>query len=315
MSQFDHLDLDGHLLQLLLAVIEEGSVTRAAQRLDVTQSAVSHLLDKLRAIVGDPLFVKSGRGIVPTAHAQLLAARARILLDGLREFSTAGHFDPATIKTTVTIAANDMQRDLLLPAMLRYVRGRAPGISLRVIASDVPTAEMLREDHCQIIVSPRPPEGSDILQKKLFEDSYRVFYDATQRGAPATLEDYLAAEHVTVVYQPRRRLDVDEALAEHGVKRHFAVEVPGFAGVGPFLAGTTFLATLPALLRAHLLHGFGSAPVPVECPPLPMYLVWHLRHHEDPLHRWLRQQLEIVVAPALAAAEKSIRPQAAVARR
>ncbi len=315
MSQFDHLDLDGHLLQLLLAVVEEGSVTRAAQRLDVTQSAVSHLLDKLRAIVGDPLFVKSGRGIVPTAHAQLLAARARLLLDGLREFSTAGHFDPATIKTTVTIAANDMQRDLLLPAMLRYVRSRAPGIALRVIASDVPTAEMLREDHCQIIVSPRPPEGSDILQKKLFEDSYRVFYDAAMRGAPATLEDYLAAEHVTVVYQPRRRLDVDEALAERGIKRHFAVEVPGFAGVGPFLAGTTFLATLPALLRAHLLHGFGSAPVPLECPPLPMYLVWHLRHHEDPLHRWLRQQLEIVVAPSLAAAEKSIRPQAAVAPR
>jgi len=315
MSQFDHLDLDGHLLQLLLAVVEEGSVTRAAQRLDVTQSAVSHLLDKLRAIVGDPLFVKSGRGIVPTAHAQLLAARARILLDGLREFSTAGHFDPATIRTTVTIAANDMQRDLLLPAMLRYVRGRAPGITLRVIASDVPTAEMLREDHCQIIVSPRPPEGSDILQKKLFEDSYRVFYDATQRGAPATLEDYLAAEHVTIFYQPRRRLDIDEALAERGVRRHFAVEVPGFAGVGPFLAGTTFLATLPALLRAHLLRGFGSAPVPVECPPLPMYLVWHLRHHEDPLHRWLRQQLEIVVAPSLAAAEKSIRPQAATAQR
>ncbi|MGG6496565.1 UNVERIFIED_CONTAM: LysR family transcriptional regulator, partial [Bacteroidetes bacterium 56_B9] len=89
---------------------------------------------------------------------------------------------------------------------------------------------------------------------------------------------------------------------------HFAVEVPGFAGIGPFLAGSTFLATLPALLRAHLLHGFGSAPVPVECPPLPMYLVWHLRHQDDPLHRWLRQQLEIVVAPSLAAAEKSIRP-------
>lgn len=311
MSQFDHLDLDGHLLQLLLAVVEEGSVTRAAQRLDVTQSAVSHLLDKLRAIAGDPLFVKSGRGIVPTAHAQVLAARARILLDGLREFSTAAHFDPATIRTTVTIAANDMQRDLLLPAMLRYVRARAPGIALRVIASDIPTAEMLREDHCQIIVSPRPPEGSDILQKRLFEDGYRVFYDASQRGAPATLEDYLAAEHVTVVYPPRRRLDVDEALAERAVTRRFAVEVPGFAGIAPFLAGSTFLATLPALLRAHLLRGFGSAPVPVECPPLPMYLVWHLRHHEDPLHRWLRQQLEIVVAPSLAAAERSIAPQAA----
>jgi hypothetical protein len=68
MSELDHLDLDGHLLRLLLAVVDEGSITRAAQRLGVTQSAVSHLLDKLRAIVGDPLFVKSGRGIVATAQ-------------------------------------------------------------------------------------------------------------------------------------------------------------------------------------------------------------------------------------------------------
>lgn len=62
------------------------------------------------------------------------------------------------------------------------------------------------------------------------------------------------------------------------------------------------LATLPSLLRAHLLRGFESAPVPLECPPMPMYMVWHLRHHGDPLHRWLRQQLETVIAPALAAA-------------
>jgi DNA-binding transcriptional LysR family regulator len=319
MSQFDHLDIDGHLLQLLLAVIEEGSITRAAQRLDVTQSAVSHLLDKLRAIVGDPLFVKSGRGIVPTAQAQVLAARARALLDGLRDFSTAGRFDPATVTATGTVAANDMQRDLLLPAMLRFVRARAPGVTLRVIASDVPNPEMLREDHCQMVISPRPPEGSDILQKRLFEDGYCVFYDPAQRSAPATEEDYLAAEHVTVLYEPRRRLDVDEALIARGIKRRFAVEVPGFAGVGAFLAGSPFVATLPALLRAHLLRGFGVAAVPVPCPPLPMYLVWHLRHHDDPLHRWLRQQLEIVVAPSLAAAAKSIRPQAglpsAVARR
>jgi DNA-binding transcriptional LysR family regulator len=144
MSQFDHLDLDGHLLRLLLAVVEEGSVTQAAQRLGVTQSAVSHLLDKLRAIVGDPLFVKSGRGIVPTARAQALAIDARRLLDELRSFSSAAEFDPAKLSALVTIAANDLQRDLLLPSFLRYVRGQAPGFALRVIQSGAPTAEPAR---------------------------------------------------------------------------------------------------------------------------------------------------------------------------
>lgn len=306
MSQFDHLDLDGHLLQLLLAVIEEGSITRAAQRLDVTQSAVSHLLDKLRAITGDPLFVKSGRGIVPTAHAQLLAIRARALLDDMRGFSHAAGFDPATLTLTVTIAANELQRDLLLPAFLRYVRIQAPGFGLRVIPSRAPSAELLRDEHCHLIITPRPPEGSDILQKRLFEDRYRIFYDATQRDPPRTPDDYLAAEHVTVLYKSHRRLAIDETLMERGIHRRFVAEVPGFAGLPPFLRGSSLIATLPSLLRAHLLKGLAIAPVPVECPGMPMYMVWHLRHQADPVHRWLRQNLEMVVAPALAAAAATV---------
>jgi DNA-binding transcriptional LysR family regulator len=302
MSQFDHLDLDGHLLQLLLAVLEEGSITRAAQRLGVTQSAVSHLLEKLRGIVGDPLFVKSGRGIVPTAHAHLLAARARVMLDELRSFSHAAGFDPATLDTTVTIAANDLQRDLLLPTLLRYVRAQAPGFALRVIPSGAPSVEMLRDEHCQLVITPRPPDGADVLQKRLFEDRYRIFYDAGQRDPPRSVDEYLAADHVTVLYEPRRRLDIDEVLAGRGLPRRFVAQVPGFAGIGPFLRGSTSIATLPSLLRAHLLRGFDIGPVPVECPPMPMYMVWHQRHHVDPVHRWLRQQLEMVVAPALAAA-------------
>ncbi|MEQ1613135.1 MAG: LysR family transcriptional regulator [Hyphomicrobiaceae bacterium] len=307
MSDFDHLDLDGHLLKLLLAVIEEGSVTRAAQRLGVTQSAVSHLLDKLRAIVGDPLFVKSGRGIVPTAHAQMLASRARTLLDEMQSFSSAAAFDPAKFSTVFTIAANDLQRDLLLPSLLRYVRAQAPGLMLRVIPSGVPSAEMLRDQHCQLVISPRPPEASDILQKRLFEQSYQVFYDASRRDAPRTKAQYLQAEHVTVLYEPRRQLDIDAVLAARGVHRRFAVQVPGFAGVGPFLRGSDLLATLPSLLSAHLLSGLAVAPVPIECPAMPMYMVWHLRHQADPAHRWLRQQLEMVVAPALAAARPTRR--------
>lgn len=302
MSHFDHLDIDGHLLRLLLAVVEEGSVTRAAQRLDVTQSAVSHLLDKLRAITGDPLFVKSGRGIVPTAHAQILAVRARSLLDDMRSFSNAVGFEPAKLNLTVTIAANELQRDLLLPSLLRYCRSEAPGFSMRVIPSNVPNADLLRDEQCQLVITPRPPEASDIMQKRLFEDHYRIFYDPNHATPPHTEEEYLAAEHVTVVYQPRRRLAIDEHLMEAGVKRHFVAEVPGFAGLPPFLRGSRFIATLPSLLRAHLLKGLATAPVPIETPAMPMYMVWHLRLHSDPVHRWVRQNLEMVVAPALAMA-------------
>ena len=300
MSELDHLDLDGHLLRLLLAVVDEGSITRAAQRLGVTQSAVSHLLDKLRAIVGDPLFVKSGRGIVATAQAELLAARARVLLDELRAFSTVAGFEPARLVACLTVAANDLQRDLLLPAWLRRVRAQAPGVSLRVIASGAPGPALLREQHCQLIITPRPPEGTDIVQKRLFEDSYRVFCDAECRPLPASEADYLAAEHVTVLYEPRRALDIDDWLAAQGVRRRIVATVPGMAGLAALVRGGPWLATAPSLLAGGALRGLASGPVPRATPAMPMYMVWHVRHQTDPVHRWWRAELEAVVADVLA---------------
>ena len=294
MSKFDHLDLDGHLLQVLLAVVEARSVTGAAQHLGVTQSAVSHLLDKLRAITGDPLFVKSGRGITPTARAEALAAEARALLRQLQHFAHSVDFDPARWVVTITIAANDFQRDLLLPDLAALLRAQAPGLVLRIIPSTIPRLEMLRNDDCQLIISPRPPDGADIVQKRLFEDQYRVFYDPAVRSAPQTEADYLAAEHATVVYEPRRSLDLDQHLAAQGVQRRFAVMVPSFSALPAFLRGTPLLATVPGLLARQTFTGLASCPPPVSCPSLPMYAIWHARYQQDAAHRWLRAQLETV---------------------
>jgi DNA-binding transcriptional LysR family regulator len=303
MSAIDHSDIDGRLLQVLLAVTEERSVTRAAARLDVTQSAVSHQLDRLRAITGDALFVKSGRGIVPTARAEALAVHARRLLDELRAFAEGGSFDPAAFEGTVTIAANDLQRDLLLPLLLRHARTRAPGLALRIVPSGVPSAEMLRDGDCLLAVTPRPPDAADVMQRRLFDDRYLVYYDAAARPAPASLDDYLAAEHVAVHHETRGRLDIDRFVDERGIRRRFAVTVAGFSGVAPFLRGTPFVATLPGLLRASLLRGFATVAPPLPTPPMPMFMLWHQRHQADPMHQWLRDELLAVVAPALAAAE------------
>ena len=309
MSDVDHLDLDGHLLRLLLAVHEAGSVTRAAQRLGVTQSAVSHGLDRLRAIVGDALFVKSGRGIVPTPQADLLAVRARMLLDELRAFSLAAGFDPARLHTTVCIAANDLQRDLLLPGLLRRLRAQAPGLALRIVPSGAPNAALLRDESCQLIITPRPPEGSDIFQKRLFEDHYRVFYDDASRAEPQGLADYLAADHVTVLYEPNRGLDVDTWLQAQGVARHLVATVPGLAGLAALLRGGPWLATAPSLLARAALRDLASVEAPVALPPMPMYMVWHRRHQTDPMPRWLREGLEAVVADVLGTDDgASVRP-------
>lgn len=292
MSEFDWMDLDARLLRLLVAVIDAGSITGAAQELGVTQSAVSHLVNKLRGIVGDDLFVKAGRGIAPTPRAETLAQRARELLGELELFAAPEIFDPARWRATFTIAANDLQRDALLPGLLAILRAQAPNVVLRVIASNVPTLDMLRDDSCQLIISPRPPDGADIVQKRLFEDRYRVFYDPTMRCAPATKAEYLAAAHATVVYEPRRALEFDAQLAERGLQRRFVVMASGFAGLPAFLRGSDLIATAPSLLRLGLMQDLASAPPPLPCPKMPMFMIWSQRRHDDPAHRWLRNQLE-----------------------
>jgi DNA-binding transcriptional LysR family regulator len=300
MSEIDWSHLDAHLLQMLVAVLETGSITAAAARLGVTQSAVSHLLDKLRAITGDPLFVKRGRGIVPTARAEGLHAPARELLRQMQQFAQRAAFDPRHWRAHLAIAANDFQRDLLLPALAARLRQAAPGTTLRIVPSGAPGAEMLRSDACQLAISPRPPDATDIVQKRLFEDQYRVFYDPAVRTPPASAADYLAADHATVAYEANRGLELDRQLQARGMQRRFAVYVPGFAALPAFMRGTPLLATVPSLLARTALATLASAPVPVPCAPMPMYLIWHLRYQQDPAHAWLRGQLEAVAARALA---------------
>lgn len=296
MNGFDESALDPRALRLLLAVLETGSFTRAAQHLGLTQSAVSHGVQRLRQALGDPLFVKSGRGIVPTARAQSLAEPARELLTALQRLAHAQAFDPARWQAEVTIAANDLQRDVLVPPLLARLRTAAPGVTLRIIPSGAPTPELLRDRHAHLLLTPRPPQVHDLLQRRVFVDRWVVYHDPTQRPAPTNLQEYLAAEHATVVYEPRRTLALDDALLRRGVQRRIRVTVPGFAGLGALLRGSDLLATAPARLAHHLLAGLAWVEPPLPCPPLPMYLVWHRRDHDDPALRWLRAQLVAVAA-------------------
>jgi DNA-binding transcriptional LysR family regulator len=300
MNRIDTCEIDGRLLQLLLSVLDCGSVTGAAAKLGVTQSAVSHGLERLRALTGDALFVKSGRGIAATARAEALAQPARELLAAMQRFAHQDDFDPGLWRGQFTIAANDFQRDLLLPTLAARVRQQAPHMALSIVPSAVPRLEMLRNDECQLIISPRPPEGADIVQKRLFQDRYRVFYDARARQAPRTLKEYLEADHVTVVYEGRRGLDLDQQLQASGVQRRFALMVPGFAALAPFMRGTQLLATAPGLLARQTLAEFASCEPPMHCPNLPMFALWHVRYQQDPAHRWLLGQLFQLIEPALA---------------
>ena len=303
MKEIDHLALDGHALELFLAVLEEGSVTAAATRLGLTQSAVSHGLNKLRRLAGDPRLAKSGPGLVATAHAHALAAKARSLIDEMRSFAGSVTFEPARAQLSLTIAANDFQRDLLLPRFFAHVAAQVKDLKLRVIPSQSPSPAMLRENRCDVLITPLPPSGVDIVQKRLLSDYYVCYFDPKTRTAPTGRAAYLAARHITVVYTDNERLDFDRRLAANGLHRDIAISVPSFSGVPSFLRGSQMLASMPSLLAPGIMRGFAQTRIPLASrtqtlAELPMFMVWHQRYQKDPAHRWVRSQLETVAATA-----------------
>lgn len=296
MNSIDTFNLDIRSLSTFIAVLDEGSVSRAAVRLGVSQSAVSHTLERLRQALGDPLFVKSGRGIVSTRYAVQAAPHIRQILDDLHSLSSGPPFTPASAEFTFTIAANDYQRDLLLPGLLSVLRRDAPGIRLQVIPSGIPTAEMLRKDLCDLIISPHAPEATDIMQRGLMADRMVVFYDPDHRQAPDSLADYLKADHIGILFGTGEKTALEDSLSARGLTRRTVVTVANFSGLSGFLRGTDMLATAPQRMSEHLLRDFATAPLPFEYKPFTMLMLWHKRNQNDPAHRWIRNHVNGVAA-------------------
>lgn len=304
MNNFDYLSLDGRSLRLFITVLEAGSVTAAAEKLGVTQSAVSHTLDRLRRITGDPLFVKSGRGIVATAYAETLGERARAVLEGMKGIAQPTEFDPQRARREFVVAANDFARDLLLPGLLRTLCGEAPGIRLRIIPAGIPEADLLREGRCDLIITPQPPAGSDLLREKLLEDRLVCFYDARETAPPTDMTAYLAARHIGLQFEDSDKADFEKQFRAAGIHRDVAVVVDNVAGIPAFMRGSRLLAILPSRLDGGLMQEFAQCDPPFDTEPLPLFQVWHCRHDEDPAHRWFRERLGEAAGAVTAVAEK-----------
>lgn len=296
MNPIDTFNLDIRALATFMAVLDEGSVSKAAVRLGVSQSAVSHTLDRVRAALGDALFVKSGRGIVPTRYAVQAGPHIRQILDELQALPSGPPFSPETAEFSFTIAANDYQRDLLLPGLANILRDRAPGIRLQVIPSGIPSADMLRKDVCDLIISPYAPETTDIMQRGLMTDQMAVFYDPNCREAPETLAEYLQADHIGILFGVGEKTALEDSLAARGLSRRTGVTVSNFSGLPAFLKDSTRLASAPIRMSEHLLKDFAHAPLPFEYKPFTLLMLWHKRNQTDPAHRWIRNQLNSVAS-------------------
>lgn len=286
--------LDLNLLVVFAAVARTGSVTRAAQDLALSQPAVSHALARLRAVTGDPLFVRSGGELVPTSRALRMAQSVPGVLQAAQALLQDSDFEPATASRNFRIAVSDYAAMALAPGLTQAFRAGAPGCRLEMLPVGPSSMEALGADDFDAMFwgAGAPPPQFESL--RLFDERFVGLVAASHplakahRGKPA-LKEYLAYPHARVSLLGGGQSPVDEALAKRGKQRNIVITTPGFASILPLLATGELIASVPERLAACLpepqLFAF-RLPFPV--PRFSYRLVWHRRRSSDPAHMWLR---------------------------
>lgn len=295
--------LDLNLLVALDALLEERNVTRAAARIGLTQSAMSHALGRLRSLFDDALLVRSSAGMVPTARATELGPRVRRALDEVaRALAPPAAWDPKTARGRIVVGTSDYGELVLLPRLVARLQREAPGVDLhvRTLAKDV--ARQLASGTIDVAVAPVGPhdDAPGVFAQRLFDES---FVCVVRKGHPLadknlTLTRFAAASHALIAPRETEGGPVDDALARLGLARRVAVMVPHFL-IAPHVVATSDLVLTVAARVAELLQkplGLVSLDPPRELGLVgfTMSAMWHERTHGDPAQRWARALLAAV---------------------
>ena len=303
----DHANLgqfDLNLLVALDALLTERNVTRAAARVGLGQSAMSHNLARLRTVFGDELLTRGPEGMRPTPRALALVDPVRIALAQIEAMvARDDSFDPRTAERLFRIGLPDSVEVLIGPALLAHLCEQAPGIRLRLYSTDrLQIFDELDADHLDLAVGVRAyPEGQTHHKRRLLAtDSYLCMFNAARVGLtpPISLEDYVRLPHVLTSLRQGERGVVDEALAKLGLERTVALTTPRFVVVPFLVAGAPVVTTMHAKLARFFAAtlGLSLSPVPVELPDVSISLLWHASYDHDPAHLWLRRTIELVAA-------------------
>lgn len=301
--------IDLNLLVVLATVLEEGSATRAAARLCVTQSAVSNALRRLREVFNDPLLVRTARGLTPTPRAAELEPQLKRLLEEVqRIIKPEASFDPATTTRTFTVASTDGVGVALLPALLRLLKAKAPRARLRLLTLDrLIASDGLTRGEVDLLIGIPPVLPPGCRAEEVYKDSMQSF---VRNGHPRvrrrlTLELFTELPHAELSLFGQTENTVDRALAQLGRSREVHVAVPHFSLLLLVVAESDCVATLSSRILQPLAGRLGLRMLtpPLELPTLRLVQVWHRRTEEDPGVQFLRR----LVLQAAGARQRSCR--------
>lgn len=300
---------DLNLLITLDALLSEGSVAAAARRLQLSPSAMSRALARLRETMGDPLLVRAGRNLVPTPRALEIREQVSVLVRDVESvLRPAGALDPAQIDRSFSLRTSDGFVENFGPALLARIGAEAPGVRLRFVPrmhrdrdrdwDSTPLRDGTIDLETGVIGDATAPE---LRVQALFRDR---FIGAVRPGHPLshgeiTPARYAAEAHVLVSSRGRSRGAIDETLQTLGLERKVVTSVGGFATALALARASDLVASVPERHTGNLRAGLFCFPLPITAPQITVSLIWHPRLDADPAHRWLRNCVREVCTAAL----------------
>ncbi len=298
MNRTDLRRVDFHLLIVFETLMHERSVTRAAEKLFLGQPAISAALSRLRTLFDDPLFVRTGRHMEPTARAEEIFKHLAPALDSISTaLSTTSDFDPATSDAVFRIGMSDDVEFALLPALLRQLRLEAPGVVLIIRrANYLLMPELLNAGEISVGVSYVANLPANAKCKPLRRSWPRVLR-ADDAPDPLTLEAYCTRPHALVSFAGDLDGYVDNTLNAMDRRRHVVLAVPQFNGLGTLLADTDIIATVPDYTVEGLTASgrvYANA-LPFTGPSFDLSMAWRGAQDNDPAERWLRARIEAFI--------------------
>jgi DNA-binding transcriptional LysR family regulator len=297
------MTMDLNLLAVFRAVEETRHVTRAAKQLGVTQPALSQALRRLREELGDPLFLRTPRGMVLTPLAESIAVPIRETLTRIEhEVIERGPFRPATLERTFRLRSTDYLESLLSAPLVDALATEAPHVRFSLVAVGVELPkEELESGTCDLAIAGffgELPDG--FHQQVLFSDSFAcaVSHQHPRIRRPVDLDAFCAERHILVAPSGDLSGAVDRALAKRHRSRKVVVGASGFMAGGWLAARSEAILTAPSRLLQLLAEPFGlvTFPSPIELSPIKIAQVWHARNHQDAAHRWFRDLVKRTLA-------------------
>jgi DNA-binding transcriptional LysR family regulator len=283
---------DARMLVLFDEIYRTQSMTRAAERLDLSQPTASIWLSKLRREWHDPLFVRTTAGMQPTPRADALIGPAREALALLRRLSaTLPGFDPVATQRTFRICMTDASHITLLPRLLAHVRAIGPEIRIDAVPISAATGHSLETGEADLAVGYIPGLEAGFHEQRLYTQDFVCLVSAKHPriGDTFTQSAYKEEAHIGILSSTSYPM-LQSSFKRYGIERRVQLELPGFLGLAAIVSATDLIATVPRTIGETLaqMGPIKVFPCPIKIPTFMVKQYWHARYHHDPGVRWLR---------------------------